>query len=107
MNKIKAKPYEGEEEPRTCSISGSPYHQKTGLEFYRMGADNEGLPIEEPISPAAAINAGFEFNDDLRPPQTVKTRVELSGWLLKLGLKPSSDHYRKLYAEHAPLYSYK
>ena len=106
MNKIKAKVFTGEPEARTCSISGKAYNQVPGLEYFRTGADAEGLPVEEYISPSAAIRAGFTFDEKLKVPGNVKSKSELTLWLRSLGLRPGSENYRNMYAEHSVFYPF-
>jgi len=93
--KILAKPYVGEKEARTDTVTNKPFHQEAGLEYTFDG---------NPVSPETAHRAGYELDPSVKPPEDVRSKVELTSWMLSIGMKRGTTQYSKFYGLHAPLY---
>ena len=94
--KILAIEHKGEIQPMTCAISGRAFNQQPGLKYVLGG---------QVISPAVAHSHGFVMSPEIKPPETIHTKVALGAWLKdSLGLPRTSTHYRDIYGKYSPLY---
>ena len=80
---------------RTCFVCSKGFASKKFGHILENGGH---------VCPACARSRGFEIDDAIKPPRTIRDRSQLGDWLTKdLGIDRNSDTYLKLYEKFSYL----